>query len=130
MDLIQFIKKYQLILVLSFIAISLGVIKITYGYKENLNDKNLIPSITPIITKEVESAEISMEESNLASSSAKKNLSLPYTTKDFIVEDFDNLSTFKVKLLSEDKASAIQGIITWLEENDLNPAKYQVVFNN
>lgn len=125
MDLIQFLKKYQLILLLSFLAISMFIVKLFYGYKGTEVKPLAQISPTPIVTI-IPTVVVEKE----ASESATNKLILPYTTKDFIVEEFDSVSTFKVKLLNSDKSVVIQEIIKWLEKNKLNPVDYQVVFVN
>ncbi len=142
MNLFQFVKKYQLILILSFIAISLFIIKSVYGYKDSGVKPEISISPTPSASAEISPTNIptipvSSSSSKLKTSiikevskSATNKLKLPYSSKNFIVQEFDSVNTFKVKLLNPDKAVVIQEIIKWLEKNGLNPVDYQVVFVN
>lgn len=123
-----FLKKYQLILFLSFVAISLFFIKINNSYKNvEVKTQTQIPTtITPtsIIKKEENETEVIKESSE----SAKIKTLIPYVNKDFVIESFDSIKTFKVKTLTSDKVVVAQGMLKWFQENKLKATDYQVVF--
>jgi hypothetical protein len=126
MNVKDFLKKYQLVLVLSFIVISLFIIKQVYGYKGNEVVEEI--KISPTPTMVIITPTISEKE---ATETARIRSLIPYSNKDFTVVDYEaSSSTFKIKTDLKSKENVIQKIIVWLQKNNLDPVKYQVVFEN
>lgn len=133
-----FIKKYQLILLLSFTVVVLGLIKMTYKYDEKSDPKaqaalkmlTPIPTITPTPT-----FELSLEPPQIletpASPSAKDLRidekkyplwnQLPYYGKGFIVDQYSGPGILRVQVSGIDKKIARQEVELWIKKNGIDP---------
>lgn len=113
--MINFIKKYKLIIFLLILVIILVVVKIISKPDNNSSNiktgvitptpnivLNLTPTFVPIILGDVDF-------------DYPLDSYLPYKTENFIVERYKSPRTLKVQLLSGDKNKAELEIKTWIE---------------
>jgi hypothetical protein len=87
MSVVRFVKKFQLILFLSFVVISMGIIKLVYGYKGNENQL-----ITP--TPNVNTQQISPEPKIIEAVDSAK-IKLPYKIEE--VDEWAKNNQYKNK---------------------------------
>lgn len=113
-------KKYWLMIVLSLVAVAMGVIKLNYqlritNYKLN---ENPIPTIIPTPTV-----------STINESDYPLWRLLPYSGVGFTVDRYIEPLTLVVAVKGLDKAIVAEEIGKWMETNGIDPETHKIVIN-
>jgi len=131
MKIFNFIKKYQLILFLSFLVIILFFLKIFYKESEE-NKNNIIP--TPIVltpTKEVtkeKTNDFDYEVLNDGNPEYPLVRLLPYSTDFFKIIGYDDPYTLVVRVKNKNKLEVEEEIKEWIEKNIPGDNEHKIIF--
>jgi len=108
-------KKYQLVIILIIIALSLGIIKLIFGYRDRGEVTNLITMIPPTPTPVVDSNYQLWEQ-------------LPYSGKGFTIDRYLGPKQLAIKVKGIDKKIVEKKVIEWLVEQKVATESYKLVF--
>lgn len=125
----EFLKRYQIVLFLSFLVVALVIIKVTTK-KESPTNQSVItttPTPTMILPTPTPTRE-EMEESQDIDFNYPLERILPYKTDDFIIEKYVAEQVLKVKAISENKIKIIEEINKWIASYDLEPGSHKIVW--
>ena len=118
-------KKYNLIILLSFVAVGMGIIKIVY--KEGSNQTK-IESITPTPT----ASQLGEQATPTIDSSFDKNYPLwrllPFSGEGFTVEKYVSPLTLSVGLSGANKKTVIKELEKLFEENKIATDSHKLVW--
>lgn len=128
MKIIEFIKKYQLILFLFFLVVILIVLKLVYGDEDKNQISNLKP--TPTEIKIPESTEISYEALNDGNPEYPLSKLLPYITDNFKIIGYDNPYTLVVRIKSGTKEEIEKEIKQWIKNYIPGDKDHKIIFTN
>jgi hypothetical protein len=127
MKIIEFVKKYQLILVLSFLIIILLILKLIYGSKNESQTSNIIPTPVPTIIQQ-ELTTISNEALNDGNPEYPLQKLMPYSTDNFKILGYDDPFTLIVRNKLGNKTENEKEIRKWIEENLPGDTKHKIIF--
>jgi len=109
----KFLKKYFLVLLLSFIAVGMIVFKINYksDYSQNVSNIN---------TSTIENKENNYPLEN----------KLPYYGKNFTILEYIEPLVIKIKVVSDNKEDISDEMILFFKENNLEINSHKFVFED
>jgi hypothetical protein len=131
MGIKQFIKKYQIILMLSGILVAMVTVKMFYGGKQEAQP---VAPASQVIGTQIKPTETRMPtvtiepEPTVSESDYPLWQSLPYLGEGFTVEKYTDKLTLLIKLKGVDKNIAKKGVETWLIENGWEKDSHKLMF--
>lgn len=130
MKFIEFIKKYQLILFLSFLVVVLIVLKIIYGNSNPDQNNIVLPTLTP--TPEIIQNTNDIDEEVLNDGNPEYPLKkvLPYTTDKFKIIGYDEPYTLVVRIKSGTKTEVEKEIRLWIDKNLPGDSEHKLIFTD
>ena len=129
MKIIEFIKKYQLILMLVLLVIILIVLKLVYGNENKNQTSNLSPTPTVIsLLISPKPTEISYEVLNDGNPDYPLQKLLPYSTDNFKIIGYDEPYTLVVKIKSGTKEENEKEIKQWIDKNFSGNTDHKIIF--
>lgn len=128
MKIIEFVKKYQIILFLSFLVIVLLVLQIVYKTKNQEEISIPTPTPTPTIIKPKEIDGISYEVLNDVNPNYPLKKLLPYSTDNFSILGYDDPFTLIVRNISGDEVTNEKEIRQWIEKYIPGDKEHKIVF--
>jgi len=130
MKTIEFIKKYQIILFLSFFVVVLIVLKLIYnnGNKNQVDDKVLIP--TPTLSRLTPTKGISYEVLNDGNPDYPLKKLLPYSTDKFKIIGYDDPFILVVRIKSGTNIEVEKEIREWIEKNIPGDKEHKIIFTD
>ena len=115
--MLNFLKKYFVFFFLGGLVIILVLLKIFYGNENTKNTTNIIPTITPIITKNITPTGIVGDESVDTEKNGPTVDALPYQGKKMQITRYLKPGVLEVVIKKEeDKAEAEIEIKEWMEK--------------
>lgn len=134
MKLFEFLKKYQLILILSFLVVVLIFIKLIYGgeNKNQINEIKITPTPTVIPTIFLEPTinlnEVKKEISQDINYNYPLGQILPYSTENFIIERYTKPLVLEVEALNTDKVLVEKEVLEWIAKNEPDGLNHKIVW--
>ncbi|MEI8067993.1 MAG: hypothetical protein WCG91_03560 [Candidatus Shapirobacteria bacterium] len=132
MDKQKFIAKYFLIIILILIVVTMIIVKIINKDQPTLIEPEIKINPTPTIistnSNTVDNTTLPYEEINDANPDYPLQSLLPYTTKDFIVEEYSAPLTLKVKVLIPSIDQAQKEVNDWIIGNGLEAGEHHFVW--
>lgn len=132
MKLIEFIKKYQLVLFLSFLVIVLIIIKLIYKEDNKNQIETIVPTSTPSPTVLMEPT-LSVEKFK-TETSLEINYDyplaqiLPYSTENFVIERYTKPLVIEVDALNIDKVLVEKQVMEWINKNGSTAESHKIVW--
>jgi len=115
--MLNFLKKYFVLFFLGGLIIILVLLKIFYGNENTKNTTNIIPTITPIITKNITPTGVIGDESVDTEKNGPTVDALPYQGKKMQITRYLKPGVLEVVIKKEeDKAEAEIEIREWMEK--------------
>ena len=136
----DFLKKYQLILVMSAIVVILIAIKLTYNNQTitSTTIKTVSLTPTPTVIQELLTPTIQGLLTPIPTTTTNQELDispdyplqaqLPYSTKDFIIEDYYAPLILKVKVLIPSIDQAEKEVKQWIVESGMAADSHHFVW--
>ncbi|MDD4026829.1 MAG: hypothetical protein PHO75_01405 [Candidatus Shapirobacteria bacterium] len=130
MKLIEFIKKYQLVLILSFLVVVLIIVKFLYRGEDK--KEIIVPVITPTPTVLIEPT-VSVEEFKTEiGQEINYNYPLaqilPYSTENFKIERYTKPLVIEVEALNSDQVLVEKEVVEWINKNGSTAEKHKIVW--
>lgn len=112
-------KKYWLIVVLSMVAVGMGIVKISYQLPVNSDQlEEIIPTTVPTpTTTSIDEADYPLWRL------------LPYSEVGFVVDRYIEPLTLMVEIQGLDKLIVAEAIGKWMTENGVNPETHKIVIS-
>lgn len=128
-----FVKKYQLILFLSFMVIMMAVIKLTYKPSVSTVSQQasfLTPTTLPTLQVSIAPTDSASDSATSWEKVADQTMPLwrllPYKGEGFTIEAYQNKGVLAVTLNSGTKSEALKAITTWIKQQGVDPTSQKI----
>ena len=116
----SFLGENLVVTILVAMVVLMLLIRVIYTVKDKTQTKEILKTVIPTVIPTINDSDF------------EKNYPLwqllPYTGDGFIVEKYTEPLVLKISLIKGEKATAVEKIVKWMQENKIDPTTHTIVW--